>query len=94
MPKIKLKPNLHGVEIGIGNAVNLKFAPGETVEVAEELVTELLSSGHLEIAEEAPEEAPEEAAEEVPEEAGEEKTKNEEKSGQLEISREPHGSHE
>jgi hypothetical protein len=52
MPKIKLKPNLHGVEIGIGNAVNLKFAPGETVEVAEELLTELLSLGHFELAKE------------------------------------------
>lgn len=52
MPKIKLKPNLQGVEVGIGNAVNLKFVPGETVEVAEELLSELLSSGHFEMAKE------------------------------------------
>ena len=52
MPKIKLKPNLHGVEVGIGNAVNLKLTPGETVEVPEELLTELLSLGHFEIAQE------------------------------------------
>ncbi|HEV7646326.1 MAG TPA: hypothetical protein VGO50_20495 [Pyrinomonadaceae bacterium] len=63
MPKIKLKPNLHGVEIGIDNAVNLKFTPGEAVEVAEELLSELLSLGHFEIAKEKKTEKEEEGNE-------------------------------
>jgi hypothetical protein len=64
MPKIKLKPNLQGVEVGIGNAVNLKFVPGETVEVAEELLSELLSSGRFETVEDPGAAAIEEAADE------------------------------
>jgi len=63
MPKIKLKSNLHGVEIGIGNVVNLKVAPGETVEVAEELLAELLGFGHFELAkEEKPKEKSEDSS--------------------------------
>ena len=53
MPKIKLKPNLIAVEVGIGNKVNLKVAAGETVEVTEELLKTLLSFGHFEEAEES-----------------------------------------
>ncbi len=52
MPKIKLKPNLDNIEIGIGNLVNFKISAGETVEVSEVVLSELLSQGYFEIAEE------------------------------------------
>jgi hypothetical protein len=74
MPKIKLKPNLLGVEVGIGNAVKLKLTPGETVEVAEDLLTALLSLGHFEVEDPGAavaQEAAEHAAGE-PEETGDE----------------------
>ena len=51
MPKIKLKPHLEGIEIGIGNRVNIKLGPGEAKEVTEDLLAELLPLGHFEIAE-------------------------------------------
>jgi hypothetical protein len=53
MPKIKLKPHLNGIEIGIGNLVNFKIGAGETIEVAEGLLGELLSQGHFDHADEA-----------------------------------------
>lgn len=61
MPKIKLKPNLKEIEIGIGNLVNFKISAGETVEVTEAVLSELLSQGYFEIAEE---ETPEKEEEE------------------------------
>ncbi len=39
---------MHNVEVGIGSAVKLEFVPGETVEVAQELMSGLLSSGFFE----------------------------------------------
>jgi hypothetical protein len=52
MPKIKLKPHLDGIEIGIGNLVNLKIEPGETAEIAEEFLGDLLGLGHFDIVDE------------------------------------------
>lgn len=52
MPKIKLKPHLEGIEIGIGNLVHIKLGPGETTEVSEELLSELIGLGHFDVAEE------------------------------------------
>ena len=51
MPKIKLKPHLEGIEIGIGNLVRIKLGPGETTEVSEELLSELIGLGHFDIVE-------------------------------------------
>ena len=44
---------MKGIEVGIGNLINLKLAPGESVEVAEELLGELLRLGHFDVADEA-----------------------------------------
>ncbi len=52
MPKIKLKPHLNGIEIGIGNRVNFRLGPGETTEVDEDLLGELLALGHFDVVEE------------------------------------------
>ena len=59
MPKIKLKPNIQGVEIGVGNLIDFKISAGETVEAAEEILSELLSHGHLELVEDEIRKAPE-----------------------------------
>lgn len=59
MPKIKLKPNIQGIEIGVGNLIDFKISAGETVEVAEEILSELLSHGHLEQVEDEKRKAPE-----------------------------------
>jgi hypothetical protein len=45
MPKIKLKPNLQHVEVGIGNLVRLSMGPSDQVEVAEGLFRHLLGFG-------------------------------------------------
>jgi hypothetical protein len=50
MPKIKLKPNLYGVEIGIGNTIRFKMISDESVEVNEELLGPL--SGQFDLADE------------------------------------------
>lgn len=51
MPKIKLKPNVNGVEVGLGNLIDLKFTPGESIEVSDEIAKELMSMGPFESAE-------------------------------------------
>jgi hypothetical protein len=45
MPKIKLKPNVQHVEVGIGNLVRLNMGPSDSVEVAEGLFRHLLGFG-------------------------------------------------
>lgn len=50
MPKIKLKPHLNAVEVGLGNLIDLKFAPGEEVDVTDEIAKELLAMDHFELA--------------------------------------------
>jgi hypothetical protein len=53
MPKIKLKPHLNGIEVGIGNLIDLKISAGQTVEVAAEVLGALLGLGHFEEADDS-----------------------------------------
>jgi len=52
MSKLKLKSNLDGIEIGMGNTVRLKLGPEDTTEVDGDLLTELLKLDHFDVVEE------------------------------------------